>query len=322
MARKDKHAVADDPIDALLYAEQYLPSGIKKYRYRTDEEKVAMCGRFMYTQRDSVTRVPYDVYEWPCKKKECAKCMSRRKWKRNEEFAERIAMSGSGTLFHKLTPDNDDLRRLRRACGVHGYEFFAIPTGNADEREVFINGEVKGSVAIDLVSATDIARNYGGMMTSKKVSGTLGKQTKEKKKEPDVSGKIRTEQRTIQYMGVMRPDNLEYANASLAASVKTGFTELTENNLQDYINKNDEDLVEVLKLMGFHPYLGKAVEIFVDLEAMKKHLLVLTVEVILRGDKTAVHPETGDLVNVLRERVAKYAVDTSFEWATSDKSVC
>lgn len=323
MAKIDEHANSDDMVDAMFNPNHYLPNGVKKYQHRTNEEKVAMCGRFMYTRRDPITRVPYDVREWPCKRTECKSCFSRRKWKRSEEFQDRITMSGSGTLFHKIVTTAEDWQRTRKLCNYYHYEFLAIPTGEGDEKAVFVNGDVKGTSPIDKITASEMVRHYGGIVTDKKVSGSLGKREKKDKEKEDASlGKIRTEQRIIQYKGVMRPDNQEYADATILASIRTGITELTEANLQAYLNKNDEDLVEVLKEMGFHPYLGKAVEVFVDLEAMQKHLLALTVSVIFHGEKTAVPPETEKWMNMFREDVAKYAVDTSVAWVTGTKSVC
>ena len=300
--------------DILTLVEKTSPK-TPHYKDRTREERIKYCGRYMYTDRDPNTRIPFDVFEFPCGITKgdvfCQKCRERKEWKKGEVLKDRIKNTKSGTVFKVVTKDSDELRRVRRKCNYHGLEFLAVPS-KGESKVVYINGDIDEAHPIHKEDAYREIDVLASLDTGKRISGSMGRNKREEDRgEIVVDGGVEVKQSYLRFRG-KRPSSVEYGDAMVVASILTGWVDLNEDNIQDYITKNDRDLIFVLKKMGYDPYLTGGKEAIVDLSKLKKHLINVAVQVKVKGIGS-LPIETLDKLDRYKEDVMAYARESAMK---------
>jgi hypothetical protein len=258
--------------------EMYFSNGVKRYQYRTEEDKVKNCGRLisMYIGADGTQK---ERREYRCRLQSCAKCMGIRAKERTNDFSERIErVASEKPLFYLELSTKAEQRRFREAAVRRGYEYLIVPTGT-EVRYVVTDGPVSGAEPIYYADAINRLKGVSGVIysdRSKRVSGKLGKQTASgEATEENVGGeKVTVLVREYVFNG-RKPTKAEIQIAdvkamSSASDILGDSGLITVDNAQALITKRENVLFRVYKLMGFPVHTFDPVEKEFDLDVMNK----------------------------------------------------
>jgi hypothetical protein len=258
------------------YRKKHFSNGVLRYSYRTEADKLEYCGRLisMYVGADGTQK---ERREFRCKLPACQKCMTIRANERANDFTDRLD-AVEGPLFHLTVSTEREQKRLREWAYRRGYDYISLPT-DSDDKEIFINGPVKGSLPIHLEDAKTMAKKLSPVMyqdKSKKVSGKLGKDlSKEGKKEDSRQNNVTVYLREYVFNG-KKPTKVEIQIADAKAivhaidSLDSFDGKITRENIQEVFTKREAALFAVYKRMGFKVHHFDPVEKVVDLDAVNE----------------------------------------------------
>lgn len=292
--------------------EMYLRNGIKKYKYRTREEKIRYCGRVMGKARDAYFGGLRPIREWRCgivrpgdgddEQEICHDCANYVKRKKYRMALDRIdfAIESGDTIFFGIVHDKDEMRTVQRRAKSSGYEYLSLPTEVDDVRVVFVNGPVVEN--LEIIDRDEIKRKLSQVtrkINNGNLSGKLG---------IEVTNTENADFVICKSYGVYDIDDEQEGKFDAVSIALTSDVEITRETFQDIYDLRQKIFMELVKGIDPNAVLIETGPSPVDFEFAKKSFAKMTVQESGRLDM--LDPETRnaltEMKNGVLEKIEEY----------------
>lgn len=291
---------------------QYLRNGIKKYKYRTRDEKIQYCGRVMGKTRDANIGALRPIMEWRCgiirpgegadEQSVCPKCVRYARQKKYKKALDRIdyALNAGDTIFYGIATDAKEMRDVQRKSKASGYDYISLPVDDSGKRIVFLNGPVIGNEKIvDYLEIKTFLSEATRNLPKGNLSGKLGDAVH---REETADFMIRTS------YGVYDIESKKEAELDAVAIALTSDIEITKETFQDLYDLRQEIFIELVKQFDPRAVLIESGLTPVDFDFVQKTFA--RVRVAESGRLDLLDPDTrmalNEIKNGLMEKIEEY----------------
>lgn len=291
---------------------QYLRNGIKKYKYRTRDEKIQHCGRVMGKTRDANIGALRPIMEWRCgiirsgdgpdEQNVCPKCVRYTRQKKYKKALDRIdyALNGGDTIFYSVANDAKEMRDVQRKTKSSGYDYISLPIDDSGKRLVFLNAPVMGNERIvDYLEIKTLLSEATRNLPKGNISGKLGDGVH---REDDADFMLRTS------YGVYDIDSKKEAELDAVAIALTSDIEITKESFQDLYDLRQEIFIELVKQFDHRAVLIESGPTPIDFNFVQKTFA--RVRVAESGRLDLLDPDTrmalNEIKNGVMEKIEEY----------------
>lgn len=294
------------------YSSQFLRNGIKKYKYRTRDEKIRYCGRVMGKTRDANIGALRPIVEWRCgiiragdgpdEQNVCPKCVRYARQKKYKKALDRIdcALNAGDTIFYSVVNDPKEMRDVQRKSKAAGYDYISLPVDDSDKRIVFLNGPVIGNEKIvSYLEIKTLLSEVTKNLPNGNISGKLGDAVHR--------GEVADFVICTSY-GVYDIESKREAELDAVAIALTSDIEITRETFQDLYDLRQKIFMELVKQFDPRAILIESGPTPVDFDFVQKTFT--RVRIAESGRLDLLDPDTrmalNEIKNGVMEKIEEY----------------